>query len=103
MSLYFNDRNGKRIAFEDHSALKKKQEAYEKWQVQNSKEIQQHVQKPDKEAGEEIETFADDVYPSKMIEPEEDEIVPDMLEPDEDEGEEEVIMTDDTPFKSEKN
>jgi len=95
-----NDRDGKRMVFEDHSALKKKQEEYEKWQTKNSKEIQQHVQNPNKEAGEEIETFADDVYPSKMMEPEEDEIVPDVLQPAEEEGEEEIIMTDDIPFKS---
>ena len=95
-----NDRNGKRIAFEDHSALKKKQDEYEKWQAENSKEIQQNVQIPNKEAGEEIVTIADDVYPSEKQEPEEREIVPDMLEPDEEEGEEEIIITDDIPFRS---
>ena len=95
-----NDKNGQRVAFEDHSALKKKQEDYEKWQAENSKEIQQNVQKPDKEAGEEIEAFADDVYPSEKQEPEEEEEVPDMLEPDDEAGEEEIIMTDDIPFKS---
>jgi len=95
-----NDRNGHRVVFEDHSALKKKQEEYDKWQAENSKEIQQNVQKPNKEAGEEIETFADDVYPSNMMEPEEDEEVPDMLESDEEEGEEEIVLTDDIPFKS---
>jgi pyruvate/oxaloacetate carboxyltransferase len=94
-----NDKSGKRVVFEDHSAMKKKQEEYEKWQAENSKEIQQHVQKPDKEAGEEIEVFADDKSLSDKQEPEEDEIVPDMLEPDEEAGEEEVIMTDDIPFK----
>jgi len=94
-----NNKKGERVVFEDHSALKKKQEEYEKWQAENSKEIQQHVQKPDIEKGEEIEAFADDVYPSKMMEPEEDEKVPDMLEPDEEEGEEEIVMTDETPFK----
>ena len=94
-----NDKEGNRVVFEDHSAMKKKQEEYEKWQAENSKEIQQHVQKPDKELGEEIEVFADDKALSDKQEPEEDEIVPDMLEPDEEEGEEEVIMTDDIPFK----
>jgi hypothetical protein len=94
-----NDKSGKRVVFEDHSAMKKKQEEYEKWQAENSKEIQQHVQKPDKEAGEEIEVFADDKSLSDKQELEEDEKVPDMLEPDEEAGEEEVIMTDDIPFK----
>lgn len=96
-----NDRNGKRMVFEDHSALKKKQDEYEKWQAENSKEIQQHTQKPDKELGEEIMTFADDIYPFKKQEPEEDEKVPDMLEPDEEEGEEEIVIIDDTPFTQE--
>lgn len=96
-----NDRNGKRMVFEDHSALKKKQDEYEKWQAENSKEIQQHIQKPDKELGEEIMTFADDIYPFKKQEPEEDEKVPDMLEPDEEEGEEEIVIIDDTPFTQE--
>ena len=64
-----------------------------------SKEIQQHVQKPNKEEGEEIVTFVDDVYPGKKVKPEEDEIVPDMLEPDEEAGEEEIVMIDDIPFK----
>jgi hypothetical protein len=94
-----NDKNGKRMVFEDPSAMKKKQEEYEKWQAENAKEIQQKVQKPDKEAGEDIEVFADDKSLSDKQEPQEDEIVPDMLEPDEEEGEEEVIMTDDIPFK----
>ena len=97
-----NDRNGKRIAFEDHSALKKKQEEYEKWQNENSKAIQQHVQIPNKEAGEEIEVFADDKSLGDKQEPEADEIVPDMLEPDEEEGEEEIIIIDDIPFRSDK-
>ena len=98
-----NNKNNERVVFEDHSAMKKKQEAYEKWQAQNSKEIQQHVQKPNKELGEEIETFADDIYPYKKMEPEEDEEVPDMLEPDEEVGEEEIIMTDDIPFLNNHN
>ena len=44
-------------------------------------EIQQHVQKPDKEAGEEIETFADDKSLSDKQDSEEDEKLPDMLNP----------------------
>jgi hypothetical protein len=95
-----NNKKGKRVVFEDHSALKKKQDEFEKWQAQNSKEIQEHIQKPNREAGEEIVTFPDDVYPHKIIEPEDDEIVPHMCVPDEEAGEELIVMTDDIPFKS---
>ena len=38
--LILNNKQGERIVFEDHSALKKKQEAYEKWQAENAKQIQ---------------------------------------------------------------
>src|SRR5206468_7614815 len=58
--LILNDKNGDRIVSEDHSALKKKQEEYEKWQAENAKKIQEMLQKPAKEKGEVIETFADD-------------------------------------------
>ena len=95
-----NNKNNERVVFEDHSAYKKKQEKYEKWQAQNSKEIQEHIQKPDIEAGEEIETLPDDVYPYEKVEPEEDEeIVPNVLEPDEEEGEELITITDEIPFR----
>jgi hypothetical protein len=93
-----NNKNNERRLFEDHSALKKKQEEYEKWQAENSKEIQKHVQQPNKEEGEEIVTVADDIYPGKKVRPEEDEIVPDMLEADEDAGEELITMIDDIPL-----
>lgn len=56
-----NNKQGERIVFEDHSALKEKQEAYEKWQAENAKKIQAKVLKPNKEKGEEITSFADDV------------------------------------------
>ena len=98
-----NNKKGERVVIEDHSALKKKQEEYEKWQAQNSKEIQEHVQKANMEEGQEIVTFPDDVYPSKKVKPEEEEIVPNMLEPDEEAGEELITMTDDIPFKFKKN
>lgn len=62
--------------------------------------IRPKVQKPDNKAGEEIEVFADDKSLSEKQEPEEEEEVPDMLEPNEEEGEEEIVMTDDIPFKS---
>lgn len=93
-----NNKQGERIVFEDHSAMKKKQEAYEKWQAQNSKDIQEHIQKRNLEEGQEIETFPDDVYPYEKIKAEEDEIVPHMLEADEEAGEKLIIMTDDIPF-----
>jgi len=98
-----NNKKGKRVVFEDHSALKEKQEAFEKWQAENSKKIQEKLQRPDKEKGEAIQTFADDVSPGDMdfvFDLDDDEIVPDLLEPDEEKGEERITMTDDIPFKS---
>ena len=123
-----NNKKGERVVFENHSALKQKQEEYEKWQVEQaeySKKIQEELQKPDKEKGEEIISFADDVSPHQMYEEgddyqNEDEDgddgeetisvsihrhrprVPDLLaeQIDEEEGEEELIMTDDTPFQN---
>jgi hypothetical protein len=97
------NKNNERVAFEDHSAMKKKQETFEKWQAQNSKDIQEHLQKANLEEGQEIVTFPDDVYPYKIIEPEKDEIVPHMCEPDEEAGEELIIMTDDIPFLNNHN
>jgi hypothetical protein len=96
-----NNKQGERIVFEDHSALKKKQEEYEKWQAENAKKIQEKLQKPDKEKGELIQVFADDVYPYEM---QENEVtVPDLLEPDEEEGEEEIVIADDIPFQNNQN
>ena len=98
-----NNKNNERVKFEDHSAMKRKQEEYEKWQAQNSKEIQEHLQ-ANLEEGQEIITFPDDVYPYEKVEPEEDEeIVPHMLEADEEAGEELIIMTDDIPFLNNHN
>jgi hypothetical protein len=98
-----NNKNDERVVFEDHSALKRQQEEYEKWeaeQAENAKKIQEKLQKPDKEKGEEIESFADDVSPHEMEEAEEEEIVPEMIEPDEEKEEEIVTMTDDIPFQN---
>ncbi|HSA73823.1 MAG TPA: hypothetical protein VLD84_07710 [Nitrososphaeraceae archaeon] len=97
-TLVLNNEDGKRVVIEDHSALKKKQEKYEKWQAENAKKIQEKLQRPDKEKGETIEEFADDVYPHELEENEE--TVPDLLEPDEEKGEEVVVITDDIPFQS---
>jgi len=100
--LVLNNNKGERKVFEDHSALKKKQEEYEKWfaeRAKNAKEIQKKLQKPDKKKGEAIITIADDVAPHEMIEAEIEEIVPEMLEPEE-EGEEILTIADDLPFQS---
>ena len=96
--LVLNNKEKNRLVFTDHSALKKKQDAYEKWQAENSKKIQKTLQKPDKEKGESIVTFVDDVSPHQIIVAEE--TVPDLLEPDEEAGEEEIVITDDTPFQN---
>jgi len=96
--LILNDKNGRRAVYEDHSALKKKQEEYEKWQAENAKKIQVMLQKPDKQKGEVIETFADDVFPYEMQDNEE--TVLELLEPDEEKGEEILTITDDIPFQS---
>jgi hypothetical protein len=92
-----NDKNGNRAVFEDHSAQKKKQEEYEKWQAKNAKNIQENLQRPDKERGESIITIADDVFPYEM----EDNVqtVPQLLEPDEEKGEEILTITEDIPFQ----
>jgi uncharacterized protein YbaR (Trm112 family) len=104
--LILHNKNDERVVFEDHSELKKKQQEYEKWQVEqaeNAKKIQEKLQKPDKEKGEEIVTFANDVSPHAIIEVENNEEPgPDLLQDkiDEEEGEEEeIVMTDDTPFQ----
>lgn len=95
--LVLNDKEKKRLVFENHSSLKAKQQAYKKWQVENAKKIQELLQKPDKEKGQEIITFADDTYP---LEEEEQEItVPHLLEPDEELGQERIVMSDEIPFR----
>jgi predicted KAP-like P-loop ATPase len=96
-----NNKKGERIVFEDHSELKRQQEEYEKQQVENAKKIQEKLQKPDKEKGEEIESFADDVSPYEMEDYEE--TVPDLLEPDEEKEEEVITIADEIPFKHSKN
>ena len=99
--LILNNKKGERVVFEDHSELKKKQEEYEKWQAEqteSAKKIQQELQKPDIEKGEEIYQFPDDVSPYEMEEQEE--TVPDLLEPDEEKAEQILRMTDDIPFQN---
>ena len=99
--LVLNNKEKNRFVVEDHTALKKKQDAYEKWQAENSRKIQEVLQEPDREKGEVIVTFADDVYPYKGEDNEE--TVPDLLEPDEEKGEEEIVIVDDTPFQNNQN
>ena len=61
-AFILNNKNNERVKFEDHSALKKKQDAYEKWQAQNSKEHSRYTyKKPIWKKAKKIETFPDDV------------------------------------------
>lgn len=92
-----NNKQGERIVFVDHSALKKKQEEYDKWAAENAKKIQEHELKPDKEKGEEIKTMPDLSYTIKRRVPKKD-LIPSALIPDEEEGEELITMTDEIPF-----
>lgn len=94
--LVLNTKKGERVVCDDHSALKKKQEAYEKWQAENAKKIQEYLQKPNVEAGEELVVFADDAYPFEKEYAEE--TVPQMLKPDEGKGEWVVSFVDENPF-----
>jgi len=96
--LVLNNKEKNRLVIEEHSALKKKQDAYEKWQAENSQKIQEKLQKPNKEKGQTIETFADDVAPGQMEDYEE--TVPELLKPDEEAGQEIITITDDIPFQS---
>jgi hypothetical protein len=100
-----NNKDNERVVFEDHSALKAKQEAYKKWQAENAKKIQAKVLKPNKEKGEEIKSFPDLSFRKKLeykYEPGEDSegyLLPDVLHADEEAGEERITMTDDIPFE----
>ena len=100
--LVLNNKQGERIAFEDHSAVKKKQEAYEKWQAENAKKIQAKVLKPDIKKGEAIVSLADESFRKKrFVESEDSEgyLIPDVLHADEEAGEERITITDDIPFE----
>ena len=111
--LILNNKHGEQIAFEDHSALKKQQqqqEEYEKGEIEraeNAKKIQETLQIPDREKGQELLTFSDDVYSHKFYDDlddnEDDEErppVPILLKPDKDKGQSILIITDDIPFLS---
>jgi len=100
--LVLNNKQGERIAFEDHSAVKKKQEAYEKWQAENAKKIQAKVLKPDIKKGEAIVSLADESFRKKrFVESEDSEgyLIPDVLHADEEAGEERITFADDIPFE----
>ena len=100
--LILNNKQGERIVFEDHSALKKKQEAYEKWQAENAKKIQAKVLKPDIKKGEAIVSLADESFRKKrFVESEDSEgyLIPDVLHADEEAGEERITIADDIPFE----
>jgi hypothetical protein len=57
-----NNKQGERVIFEDHSALKQKQEDYDKCAAENAKKIQHEMLKPDIEKGEKIISFVDRSY-----------------------------------------
>ena len=102
--LILNNKQGERIVFEDHSALKKKQEAYEKWQAENAKKIQAKVLKPDIKKGEAIVSLADESFSKKydyddQYEDSEGYLIPDVLHADEEAGEERITIADDIPFE----
>ena len=102
--LILNNKQGERIVFEDHSALKKKQEAYEKWQAENAKKIQAKVLKPDIKKGEAIVSLADESFSKKydyddQYEDSEGYLIPDVLHADEEAGEERITIADDIHFE----
>jgi hypothetical protein len=100
--LILNNSKGERIVVEDHSAMQKQQEEYDKWMAEIAKKIQEKVQKPDKEKGEKIVTFPDISFSNKDVDSE-GYLIPNVLVPDEEYGEKLITMTDDTPFYKEKS
>ena len=96
-----HNKKDERVIFEDHSTLKAQQQEYEKWEserAENAKKIQQELQMPEVEKGEEIYQFPDDVSPHQMKDCEETVPLEEVFEPDEEKGEEIMTMTDDIPF-----
>ena len=90
-----NDKQGNRVVFEDHSAMKRLQQ-HEKWQAENSRKIQQLLSRPDQSKGETLEVLVDDVYPFEKVEYET--TVPQLQEPNEERGEHLLTITDEIPF-----
>ncbi len=97
-SFVLNNKKGNRIVNEDHSALKKKQEDYEKWQVENSKKNQKLLIRPNRRRGQHVKFFVDDKYPFQKVDCQE--TVPNLLEPDEEAGEKILTIIDDIPFQN---
>jgi hypothetical protein len=93
-----NNKQGQRIVFEDHSAMKKKQDEYDRWAAKQAKKLQQKVLKPDKLKGETIQSFPDESFKEKYVDEETTYLIPDVLEPDEEAGEKKITMSDDIPF-----
>jgi hypothetical protein len=96
--LVLHKRNDERVVFEVHSALKKQQQEYERKQAESAKKIQEKLQKPDVEKGEEIYQFADDVSPYQMKRHKETVPIDKVLQPDIEKGEQIITITDDIPF-----
>jgi hypothetical protein len=92
-----NNKQGERLVFEDHSALKKKQDEYDEWAAENAKKIQQQELQPDVETGEKVISIADTSYRIKRKA--NIKLIPDALIPDEDEGEELITVPDEIPFQ----
>jgi hypothetical protein len=85
--------------YEDHSALKKKQDEYDKWAAKKAKKLQAKVLKPDKLKGETIQSFPDESF-KERYEDDRAYLIPDVLIPDEEAGEEKITIIDDIPFKN---
>ncbi|MDW0234428.1 MAG: hypothetical protein QOK50_09430 [Nitrososphaeraceae archaeon] len=102
--LVLNNKEGERVGFEDDSAMKQRQEEYEKKLIENSKKILKRFMKIDESKGEAIKVFADDVSPHTIFEGEWDDTdtVPNIMEDaiDREAGESLLIITDDLPFKN---
>ena len=93
-----NNKQGERIVFEDHSALKAQQDRYDAWMARKAKKLQAKALRPDKQKGEYIESFVDESFSEKYVDEDMTPLIPDVLEPDEEAGEELITMTDDIPF-----
>jgi hypothetical protein len=100
--LILHNKKDERVVFEDHSALKRQQQEYQRQQAESAKKIQEKLQKPDIEKGEKIYQFPDDVSPHEMEDYEETVPLDEVLEPEEENEEEVITMTDDIPFRAEK-
>jgi hypothetical protein len=100
--LVLHNKNDERVVCEGHSEMKRQQQEYERKQAESAKKIQEKLQKPDVEKGEEIYQFPDDVSPHEMEDYEETVPLDEVLEPDEEKEEEVITMTDDIPFRAEK-